>query len=151
MQVVNQYQLTWLRPVRYPSASMGSNGDRSSLLDAFLRLERTIGERVEEAVTSDAYYDFVAQATRARRRLSGAVESIQEEWLHLFNLPAGTDVRRLREQVSRLERELETLTLALADREEAGTEPADVAKPSKPRSATGKGRPRPPREPADRE
>ena len=121
---------------------MASNGDRSSWLDAFLRLERTIGERVEEAVTSDAYYDFVAQATRARKRVSAAVESIQEEWLHLFNLPAGTDVRRLREQVSRLERELESLSLALADKDDAGKDATGEPTPSKRRS-------RPPREPSD--
>lgn len=127
--------------MRYADASMASNGDRSSWLDTFLKLERTIGGRVEEAVTSDAYYDLVARATRARKRLSGGVESLQEEWLHLFNLPAGTDVRRLREQVSRLERELEALTLALADREEAPENRAD-ADPPKPR-------PRPPRKPAD--
>ena len=129
--------------MRYPDTSMGSNGDKSSWLDTFLKLERTIGERVEEAVTSDAYYDFVAQATRARKRLSGAVESFQEEWLHLFNLPAGTDVRRLREQVSRLERELEALTLALADRESAPEGRADAPAPKL------KPRPRPPRKPAD--
>jgi hypothetical protein len=121
---------------------MASSGDRSSWLDAFLRLERTIGERVEEAVTSDAYYDFVAQATRARKRVSAAVESMQEEWLHLLNLPAGTDVRRLREQVSRLERELESLTLALADRDEAPKQAADEPAPPKRRS-------RPPRDPSD--
>ena len=120
---------------------MASNGDRSSWLDAFLKLERTIGERVEEAVTSDTYYDFVAHATRARKRVGAAVESIQEEWLHLFNLPAGTDVRRLREQVSRLERELEALTLALADRAEKAEPAAGTAPPKK--------RARPPRDPAD--
>jgi hypothetical protein len=118
---------------------MAANGDKSSWLDTFLKLERTIGERVEEAVTSDAYYDLVAQATRARKRVSAAVESIQEEWLHLLNLPAGTDVRRLREQVSRLERELEKLTHELADRQE----PDGATPKPKPR------KPRPPREPAD--
>ena len=64
----------------------------------------------------------VLRLRRARRPVpaSGSPRrsrALQEEWLHLFNLPAGTDVRRLREQVSRVERELEALTLALADRE----------------------------------
>jgi hypothetical protein len=131
--------------MRYTCGLMAANGDKSSWLDTFLKLERTIGERVEEAVTSDAYYDLVAQATRARKRVSAAVESIQEEWLHLLNLPAGTDVRRLREQVSRLERELEALTLALADKDEAAGETAGSPEPPKPRPR----RPRPPREPSD--
>ena len=105
-----------------PCREMATANDRPQWLDAVLRLERTIGSRVESAVTSDAYFDFVAHATRARKRFSETFEGFQEEWLHLFNLPAGTDVRRLREQISRIERELEALSLSLADRNEAGAD-----------------------------
>ena len=108
---------------------MATASDRPQWLEAFLKLERAIGSRVENVVTSDAYFEFVAQANRARNRFTQKFESVQEEWLHLFNLPAGTDVRRLREQVSRLERELEALSLGLADRDDAA---ADKPRP-KPR------------------
>jgi hypothetical protein len=82
------------------------------------RLERKIGTRVEAAVRSDTYFDVVAQATRARHRLTGTVEGLQREWLHLLNMPAGTDIKRLREQVARMERGLAELTKELADRDE---------------------------------
>ena len=93
--------------------------DRPHWLDTVLKLERMIGSRVEEAVTSDAYFEFVAHANRARKRFSEAIEPFQQEWLHLFNLPSGSDVRRLREQISRLEREIEALAQDLADRRDA--------------------------------
>lgn len=116
--VLNQHQVDYLRRRVYRVGMAGAN-DRPQWLRTVLQLERAIGSRVEEMVTSDAYFDFVAHATRARKHVSDAVETVQEEWLHLFNLPAGTDVRRLREQISRMERELEGLTKELADRREA--------------------------------
>jgi len=97
---------------------MASN-DRPHWLDTVLKLERMIGSRVEEAVTSDAYFEFTAHANRARKRFSEALEPFQQEWLHLFNLPSGTDVRRLREQISRMEREIEALSKELADGRDA--------------------------------
>ena len=94
---------------------MAATNDRPTWLDAVLKLERAIGSRVESVVTSDEFFDFTAHANRARKRFSETFEGFQEEWLHVFNLPAGTDVRRLREQLSRVERELEALTLRFAD------------------------------------
>jgi hypothetical protein len=98
---------------------MAASNDRPQWLATALKLERAIGSRVEEAVRSDAYFEFVAHANRAQKRFFQAFESVQQEWLHLFNLPTGTDVRRLREQISRIEREIEALTNELADRREA--------------------------------
>ena len=98
---------------------MAAANDRQGWLGTVLRLERAIGSRLESVVTSDEYFEFTAQANRIRKRFSEEFEALQEEWLHLLNLPAGTDVRRLREQLSRVERELESLTLRLADEEEA--------------------------------
>ena len=83
-------------------------------LKAVHRLERAIGEPVESAVHSDAYFDAVAQATRLRARAVGAVEGVSRRCLHLLNLPAGTDLRRVREQLSRMERRLEHLNDELA-------------------------------------
>ena len=86
-------------------------------LKAVYRLERAIGGPVETAVRSDAYFDTVARASRAGARASGAVEGLSRRCLHLFNLPAGTDVRRVREQLARMERRLNALTEEL---EQAG-------------------------------
>ena len=115
---------------------MAAANDRPQWLDTVLKLERAIGSRVEEAVTSDAYFELVAQANRAQKRFFEAFESVQQEWLHLFNLPTGTDVRRLRDQISRIEREIEALTNELADRREAdGGPPRSRPRPRPQRQA----------------
>ena len=74
------------------------------------KLERTIGEPVESVVHSNAYFDTVAHATKLRRGAIDAVEGVSRRSLHLLNLPAGTDLRRVREQLSRMERQIEDLT-----------------------------------------
>jgi hypothetical protein len=84
-------------------------------LQAVHRLERAIGEPVEYAVRSDAYFDVVTVADRARRKAIGAVEGVSRRWLHLFNLPAGTDIRTVRQQLARMERRLNELSEEVAD------------------------------------
>ena len=120
---------------------MAAASDRPSWLDTVLKLERAIGSRLESVVTSDEYFDVTAKLNRARKRFSEKYEGVQEEWLHLFNLPAGTDVRRLREQLSRVERELEAITLTLADQDQDQTKgetpkPKPKPKPRPRRQAT---------------
>jgi hypothetical protein len=80
--------------------------DQPLWLQLILRFERAIGVPVESAVRSDAYFDLVAHANRTRARLTELTEGLTQEWLHLFNLPAASDVRRLREQLGRVERQL---------------------------------------------
>jgi hypothetical protein len=79
------------------------------------RLERAIGEPVEAAVRSDTYFDLVTKATRATATVKGMAEGASRKWLHLFNLPASTDVRRMREQLTRVERRLNQLTEEVAE------------------------------------
>ncbi len=86
-------------------------------LRAVYRLERAVGEPIETIVRSDPYFDVVAHATRARSRAVGAAEGISRRCLHLLNLPAGSDVRRVREQLARMERRLQTLTDEIASLE----------------------------------
>jgi hypothetical protein len=79
-------------------------------LKAVHRLERAIGEPVETVVRSDVYFDTVATVSRARRKAIGAVEGVSRRGLHLLNLPAGTDIRGMREQLARMERRLNQLS-----------------------------------------
>jgi hypothetical protein len=95
-------------------------------LRAVYRLERAIGEPIEAAVRSDTYFDVVAHAMRARSSAVGAAEGISRRCLHLLNLPAGTDVRRVREQLARMERRLQTLSDEMAALE--AERPADGAR-----------------------
>ena len=88
-------------------------------LNVVLRVERAVGGRVEAAVHSDTYFDVVAELNRGTRRLTGAAESVSKRGLHLLNLPAGTDVRRLREQLARMDRRLVQITKELEQLEQA--------------------------------
>jgi hypothetical protein len=84
-------------------------------LKAVHRLERAIGEPVEAAVRTDTYFDLVTKATRATRSAKRTVVGTSTRALHLFNLPAGSDMRRMREQLSRMERRLNQLTEDVAE------------------------------------
>jgi len=64
---------------------------------------------VEAAARSDAFGDALTLALRLRRRAQREAEKRTRRALHLVNLPAATDVRRLQEQVAALRRELRQL------------------------------------------
>jgi hypothetical protein len=87
---------------------MGSN--RPLWLKAVHKIERAVGEPIEAAVRTDTYFDVVTKATRATARAKRTVVGTSTRVLHLFNLPADDDVRRLREQLSRMERRLNQLS-----------------------------------------
>lgn len=82
-------------------------------LDLVLRAERVVGSRVEDAVHSDTYFDLVTEMNRAKRFLTGTVEGISKRIWHTANLPAGTDLRRVREQLARMERRIVELSKEL--------------------------------------
>ena len=88
-------------------------------LKLVLRLERAVGGPVEAAVHSDAYFDVVAELNRGTRRLTDAVEGVSKRGLHLLNLPAGTDIRRVREQLARMDRRLLQISKELEQLERA--------------------------------
>lgn len=93
-------------------------------LKLVLRFERAVGGPVEAAVHSDTYFDLVTELNRGTRRLTDAVESVSKRGLHLLNLPAGTDIRRVREQLARMDRRLLEITKELEQLERArDTEP----------------------------
>jgi hypothetical protein len=74
------------------------------------RVERAVGEPVELAVRSDTYFDVVSIVTRTTGKAKSTAESLSRRGLHLLNLPAGSDVKRVREQLLRMERRLNQLT-----------------------------------------
>jgi hypothetical protein len=90
-------------------------------LRAVLRAERSVGARVESAVRTDTYFDVVSRLNRLHGQVNRAAEDLSRRWLHLFNLPAGSEVRRLREQLSRMERRLDGLADDLAQPDRAVT------------------------------
>lgn len=84
-------------------------------LKLVLRAERVVGRRVESAVHSGAYFSAATRAMRTSAKATETVEGISRRVLHLANLPAGTDIRRVREQLSRMERRIVELSKELDD------------------------------------
>lgn len=91
-------------------------------LRAVLKLERTIGEPVEAAVRSDTYFDLISTTTRVRRQVTGLAEGVSRRALHLINLPAGSDIRKMRQQLARMERRLNQLSDEVSELEEPKNE-----------------------------
>lgn len=89
-------------------------------LRAVIRLERMIGEPIESAVHSDVYFDLVSTTTQVRRRVTGTAEGVSRRALHLLNLPAGSDIRTMRQQLARMERRLNQLSHDVAELDEDG-------------------------------
>jgi hypothetical protein len=90
-----------------------------------IRLERAIGEPIESAVRSDTYFDLVSTTTRVRRKMQGTAEGVSRRALHLLNLPAGSDIRTMRQQLARMERRLNQLSHDVADLDEDESGPAE--------------------------
>jgi hypothetical protein len=82
-------------------------------LRAVHRLERAVGTRVEAAVHSETYFDWVTIAQRQQRQAKAMAESVSRRALHLLNLPAGSDIRRLREQMAQMDRRMSRMAKQL--------------------------------------
>jgi hypothetical protein len=76
---------------------------------AFDAVDRRVAGPVEAGTRSDAFADALTVGWRLSRRMQREVERRTRHVLHLANLPTATDVRRLSEQVSALQRELREL------------------------------------------
>ena len=109
---------------------------------AFDAVERRVTPRAEEVVRSEAFAVGAALTRRAVTVARGSARDLTARAWHLLNLPAGTDVSRLRAQVGALDREVRRLTLQLEaarrETERRGTpeesdadsaQPADGARP----------------------
>jgi hypothetical protein len=92
-------------------------------LRAVIRLERAIGEPIESAVRSETYFDVITKTTRVRRKVVGTAEGVSKRCLHLVNLPAGSDIRGMRQQLARMERRLNQLSHDVAELDEDGSGP----------------------------
>jgi hypothetical protein len=93
-------------------------------LDLVRRLERAIGGPVERALTSETYFDLLPLVRRAYTQVEETVASVTDEWYRLLNVPTGRDVRQLRTQLARMERQLERLVKQLDDAEASPKRPA---------------------------
>jgi hypothetical protein len=89
-------------------------GEKSGLRLVYDAVERRVALPLEALIRTREFVHATAVATRAPRRVSTRVNAISARLWHLANLPAGTDVQRLRVQVGQLDREVRRLRLELA-------------------------------------
>jgi hypothetical protein len=85
--------------------------DIHPLRRAYDTAEREIAPRVETLIHSEEFTAATTWITKARRRIGGGIAAAGAGIWHSLNLPAGTDVKRLRGQIGSLDREVRQLRL----------------------------------------
>ncbi len=96
--------------------------DKPLWRQAYDAVERVVAPRAEELVRTEEFAHTTAWTAGARSALRNQINAISGGLWHLVNLPAGTDIQRLRAQVGELDREVRRLTLQLAQQAEQRTE-----------------------------
>ena len=84
---------------------------------AFDAVERRVTPHAEEFVRTETFAVGAALARRAVTLTRDTARGATTRFWHLIDLPAGTDVDRLRAQVGALDREVRRLTLQLEARQ----------------------------------
>ena len=82
---------------------------------AFDSVERAIAPGLESAVRSEGFADVATVAMRLRSDAARSAERAMRRALHLWNLPSGSDIKRLSEQVASVERRVRDLAKRVED------------------------------------
>lgn len=75
--------------------------------------EKAVAPGLEEMTASSGFQDILASAAKMNANLAKEMERASRRWLHMWNLPAATDVRSLRRQIADLESELKAVRRAV--------------------------------------
>lgn len=71
--------------------------------------EKAVAPGLQQFAASDGFRDFMAASAKVTSAFAAELERASRRWLHLWNLPAATDVRKLRQQIAAMDRELKGL------------------------------------------
>ena len=95
---------------------------------AFDAAERAVAPHAENLVRSENFALGTALVRRAQTLAGRSVQGLSARAWHLLNLPAGSDISRLRAQLGSLDREVRRLTLQLESerRRAARTRPTEA-------------------------
>jgi hypothetical protein len=107
---------------------------------AFDAAESRVTPHADRLVRTPAFAVATALLGRSRATARGAARGLTARAWHLVNLPAGSDISRLRAQVGALDREVRRLTVQLEaerrrgrptteERDADGAQPADGPRP----------------------
>ena len=107
-----------------------AGSDAPSWKQLFDAADRTVGTKVNDFARSENFAILAGLVGRAGSDLTGRSERFSRQVLHLFNLPAGSDVNRLLAQIGMLEREVRELRKRIEDLSRSGpawSSPSDPA------------------------
>ncbi|MDQ6650028.1 MAG: hypothetical protein M3Z02_07940 [Actinomycetota bacterium] len=98
----------------------------------FDTVERAVGSRLEEFVQTETFAGALSTSAQVQAELRRRTEQATRRALHLVNLPAGSDMRRLNEQIAGLERRLRHISRQIEDisEEESDAVAANPARPA---------------------
>jgi hypothetical protein len=82
---------------------------------AYNAVEHNVTAPMVTVTGSEVFADSLAVIARARATYLRMIERRSRQLLHLWNLPAASDLRRLHEQVAALQRQIADLELRLRD------------------------------------
>jgi hypothetical protein len=82
-------------------------------LRVFNTVEGAVGPKVEELVHGEKFAATLALVNKVKGGVNGVVEVPTRRLWHLLNLPAGTDVKKLRGQIGYLDHEVRQLRSAV--------------------------------------
>ncbi|MDK3258645.1 hypothetical protein [Blastococcus capsensis] len=88
---------------------------------AFDAAERAVAPRAEDLVRSEYFSLATALLRRAQTVAGSSVQGVSARAWHLLNLPAGSDISRLRAQIGSLDREVRRLTIQLEQERRRGS------------------------------
>lgn len=81
--------------------------------DLYNRFERVAGPLAEQVVKTEEFAQSAALFTSVNKAIRTELDKLTARAWHAVNLPAGTDVQRLKQQVGSLDREMRLLSLEL--------------------------------------
>jgi hypothetical protein len=99
---------------------------------AFDAVEQNLTPQIEQWVRTDQFADMAAVMQRLQTQAQKRSERALRQTWHFWNLPAGSDVKRLNDRISSLERRIRELQRQL---EEQGG--SSNGKPGQPNRARG--------------
>jgi hypothetical protein len=75
--------------------------------------ERAVGKRLEDLVSTRTFSDALVLVFRGQNAVYGIFERQTRATLHFWNMPARTDISRLRRQVAELSSEVQRVAATL--------------------------------------
>ena len=115
----------------------------------FDAIEREVTPRLDTVIRSEQFAVATGLAARVQRRVAKQAARNTRRVLHMLNLPAGTDVTRLLNEIGQLKAQVRTLSSQI---EAQGARPARSANASSTKEVTPDGpSPRPKRAPRTRQ